>query len=419
MSITSHNTQAAKAFVTFFRNAGMPDNGIAALMSNIDKESAFYSNNLQNSANTSLKITDDEYVRQVDAGERNFVDNKGFGLIQWTSSGRKSGLYSLAKSYNKSVSDLQVQFLYMWNELNNNSTYKSKVLKYLMDPKQSIDTCTRKAMVYYVAPANQTESNKKNRVANAEEFYDLYLKDEEPINTRNAVVSNAYKYIGTTFDKDKNIIFVTEYYGAPKNYKVAYCAIFVWYVFKLCGLSDLIYGGKKFASCTKTLNYFRTNMPDAVHTDISRCKPGDLVFYQFDKDSNADHMGIFKYAKSNTEFYAIEGNTTKKSGSGSESNGGYVEEKLRNIKKVMAFVSLDIPEGNDCPFVKPDKTVSKGTKGESAKWVQWQLNRHNYICSIDGSFGKDSQAKTMAFQCDNALEVDGKVGKMTRAKLEA
>lgn len=59
--------------------------------------------------------------------------------------------------------------------------------------------------------------------------------------------------------------------------------------------------------------------------------PGDLVFYQFDTDSNADHVGIFeKWLDKGSTFQAIEGNTS----SSSDANGGRVERRTRSVSLV-------------------------------------------------------------------------------------
>lgn len=160
---------------------------------------------------------------------------------------------------------------------------------------------------------------------------------------RNSIVNTASGFIGRTFDSSNNIIFVTDYYGSPKNKKVNYCCIFVWDIYRMCNAPEYFYGGRKTASCTELLNYYRTYYPDRVHNNLSICKPGDLVFYQFDTDPNAEHVGIFDEASSATTFYAIEGNTSNKS-SGGQTNAGYVMRKNRNVNKVLAFVNIGFPE---------------------------------------------------------------------------
>lgn len=64
-------------------------------------------------------------------------------------------------------------------------------------------------------------------------------------------------------------------------------------------------------------------------------------------------------------------------------------------------------------------TVLKlGMKGEDIRSLQSLLTRLGYhLGEIDGDFGKRTRAAVMAFQADNDLEPDGKVGSLTRAAL--
>ena len=63
-------------------------------------------------------------------------------------------------------------------------------------------------------------------------------------------------------------------------------------------------------------------------------------------------------------------------------------------------------------------TVYSGSRGESVKTLQERLNAKGFNAgSVDGIFGKNTQAAVMAFQKANGLVADGIVGKLTWAKL--
>ena len=63
-------------------------------------------------------------------------------------------------------------------------------------------------------------------------------------------------------------------------------------------------------------------------------------------------------------------------------------------------------------------TVYSGSRGESVKTLQAQLNAKGFNAgSVDGIFGKNTRAAVMAFQKANGLAADGIVGKLTWAKL--
>lgn len=68
--------------------------------------------------------------------------------------------------------------------------------------------------------------------------------------------------------------------------------------------------------------------------------PGDLVIFDWNKDKKVDHVAIFMgWKEIDNTFYTIEGNTSG-SEKGSQSNGGGVYKRLRNIKDVSMFVNL-------------------------------------------------------------------------------
>lgn len=74
------------------------------------------------------------------------------------------------------------------------------------------------------------------------------------------------------------------------------------------------------------------------------------------------------------------------------------------------------PEKN--PYKLSKRIIQTGDKGESVKWVQWQLNQHGSALTIDGIFGKQTKLSVLLFQGDNGLVADGVVGPKTIAALQ-
>lgn len=70
-----------------------------------------------------------------------------------------------------------------------------------------------------------------------------------------------------------------------------------------------------------------------------------------------------------------------------------------------------------CPYELPLVAVRRGTSGEGVKAVQWILNYCGYGCSVDGTFGAQTEQRVKEFQSDMLLAVDGIVGKNTREVL--
>ena len=67
----------------YFENKKFNPYAIAGIMGNMKAESNLQTNNLQNTYNTSLGMTDEQYTKAVDNGTyTNFVhDSAGYGLV--------------------------------------------------------------------------------------------------------------------------------------------------------------------------------------------------------------------------------------------------------------------------------------------------------------------------------------------------
>ena len=96
--------------------AGCTIHGACAAMGNIYAESKMNPRNLENLCEKKLnyKYTDDTYTEAVDSGKitralflHPLGDSRqyGYGFCQWTSAGRKAGLYDLVKSRGVSIGD--------------------------------------------------------------------------------------------------------------------------------------------------------------------------------------------------------------------------------------------------------------------------------------------------------------------------
>lgn len=144
--------------------------GVAGLMGNLKAESGLNPRNLQNTAEKKLGMDDATYTISVDnnAYTRFTTDNFGYGLAQWTSSGRKKGLYDMRG--NRSIGDLDLQLEYLWFELS--SSYKNvlNVLKNAKSVKQASDCVLTK----FERPKDQSDAVKVKRANYGLEFYNKY-----------------------------------------------------------------------------------------------------------------------------------------------------------------------------------------------------------------------------------------------------
>lgn len=75
------------------------------------------------------------------------------------------------------------------------------------------------------------------------------------------------------------------------------------------------------------------------------------------------------------------------------------------------------PTGN--PYTVPTKTLRLGSKGNSVRWLQYELNRRGAGLVVDGIFGPKVEEAVKAYQKKQGLVVDGIVGARTRGELAA
>lgn len=146
--------------------------GVAGLMGNLYAESALRPNNLQNTYEKKLGMTDAQYTAAVDDGSyTNFIkDSAGYGLAQWTYWSRKQDLLNFAKASGKSISDLSMQLGFIWKELSEG--YKS-LLKTLQNAT-SVTEASTAVLTQYERPADQGAAVQAKRAGYGQTYYDKY-----------------------------------------------------------------------------------------------------------------------------------------------------------------------------------------------------------------------------------------------------
>lgn len=169
------------------------------------------------------------------------------------------------------------------------------------------------------------------------------------------ILELALKQVGIKDDPvgSCNNKFNAAYYGgAVNNRLLAWCVVFIWWLFKECGMSGQFYGGKKTASVSAVYTFYKQK-----GLLVNKPKPGDLVFYDFTKNGTPDHIGIVYDVKDNGSVVAIEGNTS----SSSQTNGGTVQKKTRTKAQIFALARPEYEPntGSNSPK-KPAKTEKNG-----------------------------------------------------------
>ena len=116
----------------------------------------------------------------------------------------------------------------------------------------------------------------------------------------------------------------TAYYGREvSGSSYAWCAVFLWWLFREAGASELYYGGGKTAYCPTLLSFHRGQW-------VTDYRPGDIIFFNFSGKSNARHVGICE-SYDGTYITTIDGNT----GTGDEANGGAVMRRNRHRRYIV------------------------------------------------------------------------------------
>lgn len=88
--------------------------------------------------------------------------------------------------------------------------------------------------------------------------------------------------------------------------------------------------------------------------------------------------------------------------------------KTYNLEK---YDGKDIPV-NDNPYKLTTSLLKKGSRGESVKWLQYELNRYGVGLKVDGILGPKSEQAIKDYQKANKLVVDGKAGPVTLLSLK-
>ena len=172
--------------------------GVAGAMGNMQAESGLRSNNLQNTYEKSLGMTDEQYTAAVDNGTYgNFVhDSAGYGLVQWTYWSLKEGLLNYARSQGASISDWKMQVDYFLKEIKEEYTAIWKVLTSATTVREASDA----VLLKFERPADQSEAVQIKRAGYGQKYFDKYAAATTSIPSQPTIAMDAThaKYINST-----------------------------------------------------------------------------------------------------------------------------------------------------------------------------------------------------------------------------
>lgn len=153
--------------------AGYSEYSAAGAMGNFKQESGFKANNLQDSFEGKLGMTDESYTTAVNNGTyKNFIhDSAGYGLAQWTFWSVKQGLYNYTKANGVGIDDEDGQIGYLLKSIKEGSCTNWK------NAKSVEDACYWFEKEYEKAGKPQMA----NRLKYAQELYNKYHGKTAPV----------------------------------------------------------------------------------------------------------------------------------------------------------------------------------------------------------------------------------------------
>lgn len=340
MALTGSTT--AEKIWNFLKAHSFSDNGAAALLGHMQAESALRPDNLQDSYERSLGMTDAQYIAAVDSGAYgNFAhDAAGFGLVQWTWWSRKEALLAFAKAQGKSIGDLEMQLEFCLAEMA--ADYKTVLTK--CRSTDSIRAISDEIMVKFERPADMSDNAKAYRAKLGQQFYDQLAGKAAAQSatviavigsgqtSREKFVETAASFIGC-MEADGSFRKIIDYYNQHKpsgKYRMSYtdpwCAAFVSAIALMCDLQDII---PIEVSCPQMIVMFQ-RLGAWIENDAYTPSAGDVVFYDWDDNGvgdntgTSDHVGIVRSVSGST-FTVVEGNMSDAVGQRRMSiNGRYI-----------------------------------------------------------------------------------------------
>lgn len=433
------NVEAEKRAYKKFIAAGMTPEGACSLIDNLEAESdGFVPNRVEYLCLQRLKengkvYTDASYTAAVDSKKISAEEflhplpgkQYGYGLAQWTSPGRKAGLYNLAREKGVSIADEDMQIEFLLSELETNYSGVMKVLKTTHSIRQASDYVLK----HFEQPADTGEAVCAGRAARGQKFYDSYVEGEISVKvTAQQVIDVMNGWIGMDRAKGthKPILdiyntYIKEHPGSGRGYQLnmkdSYCAATVSAAFIKLGAVDLIggveCGVEEFIKIFKQKGIWNE---DGTITP----KPGHIICYNWDdntqpNDGYADHIGIVKSVDAKNKTAVVdEGNISGKVGTrtikiGQGNIRGYAIPKYADSGSTPTPAPTPASNliGNCTPTLH---TFLKGAQDKQVKAVQVLLKRQGFKgkdgkkLSIDGNLGENTAYAIEQFQRKHGMK---------------
>ena len=429
--------EVAKYIYNELIKANITVEGACAILGNIQSESAFIPNNLEDSYNRKFGLTDIQYTQQVDNNTyTNFAnDCAGYGIIQWTYHTRKDNLLKYVKSKNKSIGDLQTQVEFLIKEL-------KESFPNIWEQLKTSNNLYNLTWILLDKWENPAVKNISARYQNAQSWYRQLPETQSSNSLTEAqaiekLLNTARKEIGYHEGNNNYIKYAegnwdNQFYGWELQNQ-PWCDVFVDYCFTAtfgmregAAMTYQTVGGGS-ALCSASASYYRNN-----GAYYSYPKPGDQVFFQ--SGGTIGHTGIVESVNGSgenwTSINTIEGNSSDQVARRTYYKGNNYVHGFGRPKWSVVIGSNSSSEPvvipNTSTTTKPTNNnttttiLRKGSVGNLVKELQEKLIKLGYDCGpdgADGDFGKNTLAAVLKFQSEHNLETDGEVGPLTNAAL--
>lgn len=412
MAKVTFNSLIYKAH-NYYVAAGMTPEGAAALEGNQYAESAgFVSNRLEflcvkRYKEKGIAYTDESYTKYVDSGKISKTEflsplgrRYGYGLSQWTTSDRKSGLYELAKKKGVSIADGDMQLEYTVLELKKKFP---KTFKFLCTTK-NVKEASDYVLEHYESP-DGWQSLSAIRADYSKQIYEEMTKKGDTMGINNMIRKEReygnmpYVETGTNHQKFSDMVNKAGLAGCQNQ---AWCATYQFAMeLKEFGKTDAL---KHWCMTEKNYCGYSVFSTEAMFRKAGKLgntpKLGALVIFR------QSHMGrVLSIDRKNKTFECGEGNTSNKK---YERNGDSCAVKTYSWtdRKIKSFCYIDYNTEKETepaqptvkPVTKPDTPVKTlGNVGKGQKWLNTNygstLKKYmKEILDVDDSYGKKSRA---------------------------
>ena len=404
---TAANTAAIYNYLT--GTMGLNKAAACGVMININAESGMSPNNLQNTYNTKFGLSDSAYTSAVDKGKgayktssgksQNFkTDSGGYGLCQWTSSGRKTNLLNRALSEKKSIGNITMQLGFLNTELQGYQQVLTTLRKVPNNAAGAYIAAAEFCLAFEI-PANTVStaaSRGKNCLSN---YWKTYSGSSASATGTSFLSLCGYSY--PTAVKTGKGMDVTGY--VVSNYTVK-------------SLTGKIVNSSGKAVYSKTLSpgttaYKLSNLDSTMK--FSALSAGTYTYVITAKDSlgktvTASHG--FKVSSS--------GSTTKTLGFATTGSNASTSAATTPAQTTSTSQTTTVKKAYTGTFPKIPKRgyFKKGDKGTQVKNLQKFLRWYGYSISTDGRCGPKTISTIKKFQKAIGVKADGRFGKKTLEK---